>query len=365
MEDFFIKRLIWNELAYKAQFTKKGKENKTWGPGARGGQHFYISKRHLDFFPELDPENKNDLLVLNIVTHEDNELCQAKYVWNNSKKSEEQENGRDESRINLNGNINIEQKIFFKDDIIIIKKESFNNEIGEKEEAFVVTRYREETDKSDYQFLADLLDRNKKSKQSKNYAFASKDDLKPIKNYNHRLFSNVLSEDSIVPKVVDNLLSDKKLRKALERNDEYVQKTLEQHVLRGIKERYNNQCLVTGIGYRWTIPTTERLRKGKGIEGAHIKPRVHKGEYSPANIIPLLAPIHDLFDNGIFTIQDNYTIEIHEIALNDPLLSNIHELNGKKLKVPKKIELSKDSLKHHRDEIFGNFIENKAIRNNE
>ncbi|MDB4603415.1 hypothetical protein OAG87_02880 [Cyclobacteriaceae bacterium] len=362
MEDFFIKRLIRNELAYVDQYDTDGDENEKWGPGARAGQHFYISKRHLDFFPKLDPKNKNDLLVLNIVTHENNELCQAKYVWNNSKKSEEQENGRDESRINLNANINIEQKIFFKDDIIIIKKESFNNEIGEKEEAFVVTRYREETDKSDYQFLADLLDRNKKSKQSKNYAFASKDDLKPIKNYNHRLFSNVLSEDSIVPKVVDNLLSDNKLRKALERNDEEEQKTLEQHVLRGIKEKYNNQCLVTNIGYRWTNPKNKRPRTGIGIEGAHIKPRVHDGEYSTYNIIPLVKPIHDLFDNGIFTIRDNYTIEIHEIALNDPLLSNIHELNGKKLKLPKGITLSKDSLKHHREEVFGNFKTNKPIR---
>ena len=66
----------------------------------------------------------------------------------------------------------------------------------------------------------------------------------------------------------------------------------------------------------------------KGITAAHIKPRAHGGEYSTSNIIPLIEPIHQLFDRGIFTITNDYKIEIHKQALHCVSGSSVSPARG-------------------------------------
>ena len=354
MADFLIKKLGLQELAYSKGI-----------PGKRGGQYFFASKYYLDFFPPLKKEISQDLQILNIVTHNSDIPSQAKYIYDNDEfHGSKAKKPRNEHRINLTLKINPKKKIYLKDDIIIFKKEEFLNEDGDSELAFVLTRYRESINSKDYQKLIEILDEKKVNIRSKNYALVSEIDLSVLADNKDRLFERVMSLEPIIPETDYTLLKLKELHNGSMRNkDGNELKSFEKQIKRIVFDKYDYKCLVSGIGYKWLefggVKTT-----WKGITGAHIKPRAHEGEYSAENIIPLLEPIHQLFDRGIFTISDDFSIEIHENALNDPLLSNFHEYHQKKLVIPNGIELSQDFIEHHRDEVFGNFITGKQIRSN-
>ena len=63
-----------------------------------------------------------------------------------------------------------------------------------------------------------------------------------------------------------------------------------------------------------------------------------------------------------FHMDQNNRIEIHQKALKDPLLSNFHSYNDKKIQLPNGINLSQDYLAWHKDHIYGNFIHGLGIR---
>lgn len=46
------------------------------------------------------------------------------------------------------------------------------------------------------------------------------------------------------------------------------------------------------------------------LEAAHIWPRSHKGLYLPSNGIALCRDMHWAFDKGMFTVDDNLTVNI-------------------------------------------------------
>lgn len=355
MLEFLIKKLGHQELGYKNSLTTD--------PGVSRGQYFLVSKKYLEFFPPLKQEISQDLQILNLVSHGKILPTQAKYIYDNDKFHGSTANSpRNEHRINLNLKINPEREVYRKNDIIIFKKERFLNEDGEDELAYVITRYRESLNPSDYRKLLTIIDRNKINIPSKNYAFATISDLIAIDHYKERLFERVMSLEPIIPEIDDDLLKLKELHNgSIIKKDGTELNSLEKQIKRIVFDKYQYKCIVSGIGYKWLelggVKTTWR-----GITGAHIKPRAHLGEYSSENIIPLLEPIHQLFDRGIFTINDDLSLEIHENALSDPLLANFHLYHKKKLQIPKGIELSRDFIKHHREEVFGYFTTGKLIR---
>lgn len=355
MSDFLIKKLGHQELGYK--------NGTSTIPGVSRGQYFLVSKRYLDFFPPLKKEIPQDIQILNIVSHNLELPAQAKYIYDNDKfHGSKAKSPRNEHRINLNLKINIDRLVYFKDDIIIIKKELFLNEDEEDEEAFVITRYRQSINPLDYQKLLYIIENNKIDTPSKNYALVSESKLSSIVDYRDRLFGRVMSSEPIIPDIDYNLLKSHELHDGSTlKKDRPELNSFEKQIKRIVFDKYQYKCLVSGIGFKWQetggIKTT-----WKGITGAHIKPRAHDGEYSSENIIPLLEPIHQLFDRGIFTINDDYCLEIHEKALSDPLLSNFHIYHQKKLDIPEGIKLSIDFIKHHRSEVYGNFITGKQIR---
>ncbi len=355
MSDFLIKKIGHQELGY---------ENKTsLEPGVSRGQYFLVSKKYLDFFPPLKKEIPQDIQILNIVSHDQNLPAQAKYIYDNDKyHGSKAKSPRNEHRINLNLNINTNRQVYLKDDIIVIKKENFLNEDEEDEVAFVITRYRNSLDPEDYRYLTDIIENNRINISSQNYALVSESKLLSIVNYRERLFDRVMSLEPIIPEIDDKLLKLKEIHDgSTSKKDKTELNSFEKQIKRIVFDKYNYKCLVSGIGYKW-------LEKGgvkttwKGITGAHIKPRAHEGEYSAENIIPLLEPIHQLFDRGIFTINDDFCLEIHEKALNDPLLSNFHIYHQQKLEIPEGIKLSIEFIRHHRKEVYGNFISGKQIR---
>jgi len=355
MSEFILKKLGHQELGYK--------NAKSSIPGVSRGQYFLVSKKHLNFFPPLKKEIPQDLQILNIVSHGSTLPSQAKYIYDNDKyHGSTANNPRDEHRINLNLKINPNRDVYLKEDIVVFKKESFLNEDGESETALVLTRYRSSLDRFDYQMLTELIDDKKESYSSRNYASVSSTDLIRLENHRDRVLGRVMSHDPIIPSVDESLLNSMELNNnGVKQKDDNELRQIEKQIKRIVFDKYDYKCIVSGIGYKWN-ETSGVKTSWKGITGAHIKPRAHDGEYSSKNIIPLLEPIHQLFDRGVFTINDDLSVQIHEQALNDPLLSNFHSFNKRKLEIPKGIDLSNEFIKHHQKEVYGNFVTGKQIR---
>ena len=348
MSKYLLKKLGHQELAYRSG-----------EPGKRGGQYFLIAKPYLDFFPPLSKEIPQDLEILNIVSHGSNMPAQAKYIYDNDKyHGSTAKTPRDEHRLNINLKINPNREIYLKDDIIIFREETFQNELGNEESAFIITRFRETENKDDYEKLENLISRKKLNHSSRNYAFAEEQDLQILVNHRERLFDRVMSEDFILPDVDKGLLKLRKIQPNLKANEP---SSFENQIKRIVFDHYNYKCLVSKIGFKWKEPTGIK-NSWRGITAAHIKPRAHGGEYTSQNIIPLIEPIHQLFDRGIFTITSDYKIELHEDALNDNLLSDFHKYHEMQLELPNGIEISEENLEHHRNEVYGNFITGEQIR---
>ena len=108
---------------------------------------------------------------------------------------------------------------------------------------------------------------------------------------------------------------------------------------------YGNKCAVTGKSIIW--------KKFINLEAAHIMPRSHNGTYMPNNGLALSRDIHWAFDKGFFTINDDYTIKVHEELMN----TYLGEFEGKKINLPENPFFipNKESLKYHREKIFGLF----------
>jgi len=357
MSYFILKKLGHQELGYQNTITST--------PGVSRGQYFLVSKKHLDFFPPLKKEIPQDLQILNIVSHGMSLPSQAKYIYDNDKYHGSKANSpRNEHRINLNLKINPQKEVYLKEDIVIFKKENFLNEDNESETSFVLTRYRASLDPVDYQMLINLLEKKKEGYNSRNYASVSTSDLLSLNNHRDRVLERVMSLEPIIPSVDESILKSKELHDgSMQNKDDDELKTIEKQIKRIVFDKYDYKCVVSGIGYKWKEVSGVKST-WKGITGAHIKPRAHEGEYSAENIIPLLEPIHQLFDRGIFTISEDLNIKVHEKALKDPLLSNFHHYHQMKLKIPSGINLSLDFIKHHQAEVFGNFVTGKQIRSN-
>lgn len=346
--NYLIKKLGHQELGYVGDI-----------PGRRAGQYFLMSKQYLDFFPPLKKEIPQHLQILNLVSHGSNLPAQAKYIYDNDKyHGSKAKAPRDEHRINLNKNVNPEKKVYYRNDIIIFRKEDFINENNEKELAYIITRYRESESPIDYKFLNNLIFNNRFNISSKNYCYASSNELRGIINYRNRLFDRVMPLTPIIPKLDESLIS---IKQSKENSDENENRVYENQIKRLVFDKYQYKCIVTGIGYKWS-ELGQIKNSWRGLTGAHIKPRAHNGPYSSDNIIPLIEPVHQLFDRGIFTLTNSHKIEIHKDALSDPLLHNFHSFNNKKLDIPTNIQLSNDFINHHRDHIFGMFKSGRYIR---
>ena len=364
--NFFIKKLLHQELGYYRSDSNE--------PGVSRGQYFLISKKFLEFFPPLSKDIPQDLQFLNLVSHDSNHPAQAKYIYDNDKfHGSTASSPRNEHRINLNMRVNPDKKIYLKDDIIIFKKEIFLNEYNENEVSYIVTRYRKSIEEEDYNFLSNLLQRKKISQNSQNYCFASELDLSGVRNYRDRLFNNILPKDIIIIPDAENILdlNSKEgidLANRINRKTKAEQNNWEIQLRRIIFKKYNYSCSVTDVGYNWfeynnkTEKIDSKSRSDKGLEGAHIKPRAHNGPYTQDNIIPLIAPVHRIFDRGLFTIDENLSIKVHPIAKEQELLANFHKFDGKKLFIPNGINLSKDYISWHSNKVFGNFSTGKQIR---
>ncbi len=115
---------------------------------------------------------------------------------------------------------------------------------------------------------------------------------------------------------------------------------------------YSSRCAITGV----SISHKSLIN----LEAAHIQPKAHSGTFLPCNGLALSRDMHWAFDKGFFTISDDYKVIVHE-NVRSTFLS---EYDGKYIRIPADefFRPEKKFLKHHRDNVFGLFMNSGVIR---
>ena len=112
--------------------------------------------------------------------------------------------------------------------------------------------------------------------------------------------------------------------------------------------------VMTGYEYKCAI-TGNVIRFGSfmNLEAAHICPRSHQGLYLPSNGIALCRDMHWAFDKGMFTVDDNFRVNVHPDIESDYL----RQYNNKQLFIPENTFFRPDinNLHYHQSNIYGLF----------
>lgn len=110
-----------------------------------------------------------------------------------------------------------------------------------------------------------------------------------------------------------------------------------------IKQVYDYSCAICGKK-RFTHAGYPE------VEAAHIYPKSKNGADDPRNGICLCKLHHWAFDNGLFSIKDDFSIIINDIIRNNDNYEEIYDFENNKIILPKNKELQPVSLylKEHR-----------------
>jgi len=112
-----------------------------------------------------------------------------------------------------------------------------------------------------------------------------------------------------------------------------------------VKEAYGNTCAVTGF----------KIINGGGraeVQAAHIRPVADQGPDSIRNGIALSGTAHWLFDRGLISIDDDYTILIAKDRVPEPVVRFLR--TDRRALVPRRLDQRPHShfLRYHRKNIF-------------
>lgn len=323
--EYYIKKLGHQELG---SIREDGRPSR--------GRYIYISKNKevLKFFPPMSERVVNDNVVLPIMSVELKKKVYCNFVYHNDKISKGLSNGRNEYRLYLNNDIENQQLLFKENDIVVFK--SVRNEYdNEYSNLYYLLRFSQERDKDIYAFLNNIIEN---SSLIRGHAIISE----KIDFIEDRINETELQEniEVIVPTQV------------IEKTQEFIENTNSienlfnsQSFRDFVMVGYGNKCAVTGKSIVW--------KKFINLEAAHIMPKSHNGTYMPNNGLALSRDIHWAFDKGFFTINDDYTIKVHEELMN----TYLGEFEGKKIHLPENPFFipNKESLRYHRENIYGLF----------
>ena len=112
-----------------------------------------------------------------------------------------------------------------------------------------------------------------------------------------------------------------------------------------VKSAYDNTCAITGL----------KIINGGGrseVQAAHIRPVADSGPDSVRNGLALCGTVHWMFDRGLLSLDDDFTI----LMARDRVPDTIHRLANPdgKLKMPTRPELRPHPqfLRFHRETVF-------------
>jgi putative restriction endonuclease len=112
-----------------------------------------------------------------------------------------------------------------------------------------------------------------------------------------------------------------------------------------IKSAYQDTCAVTGL----------KLINGGGrseVQAAHIRPVAHGGPDSVRNGLALSGTVHWMFDRGLISVNDDYSLLIADGGVPDTITRLINP--ERRLFVPSRPDERPHSefLRYHRERVF-------------
>ncbi|SFJ99586.1 MULTISPECIES: HNH endonuclease [unclassified Bacillus (in: firmicutes)] len=321
---YYLKKLGHQEL---------GSIKEPGGKPSRG-RYIYISKddRVLSIFPPLAKYVKNDSSLLPIIPlySKNVEKVYCNYIYHNDKyNGSTSKRPRNEFRIYSNNSLEMNQRLFETNDIIVMRK----GEIVEEEKQTVYFLDRVTPAEVDYYQKCEKIIDSCDIRDSAAIYEGTIDEIERKINSLHTAPIQVVV-DSSVPRKIQN--SDTQL------SDLFTSTSFRDFTM----VAYNGRCAVTG--------SIIRYGNFLNLEAAHIKPKSHGGLYLPNNGLALSRDIHWAFDKGFFTLNEDYTLLVHPKIESDFLKG----YNGKQIFIPTEdfFKPSLDNIHYHRNRVFGLFM---------
>lgn len=330
---YYIKKLGFQELG----------SPKSDGSVSRG-RYFLISKKSEDFFPPLAQTELNDTIILPIIPPNSNQKVYCSLVFHNDKyHGSKAKSPRNEYRLYLNNKIDPNRSYFKPNDIVVFSKYY----VEEKISIYKLDLFRLEDE--NYDKLDELI---KSSSISGGHALIN-ESLDFIKT----TMINLENLETVVPEEIIKVVEEKQSELSEEDYDE-IEQTKGSNLFNSVSFRdfvllgYQNKCAITNEAIFFD--------KLINLEAAHIKPKSHSGSFLPCNGIAMSRDMHWAFDKGMFAINDDYRIIVHD-DVKDTILSKYH---NQKINLPIEnfFKPEKAFLKYHQERIFGLFKYAGVIR---
>lgn len=328
----YVRKLYNQELGYRH------------GESGMAGRYFFVSKEYTGYFPPLSTVVKNDFVIIKMIPPNSNNIILTKYVYHNSKVSENKSNGRDEYRIYMNSEIDPDRDYFKLNDIVVIYKNVSEKDVSEIH--YEIYNFPAHEVGDDYRHLEQLLQQYASARAEGSHALVPISELPFI-----RPQIIVAPDNRVIPVAVQDAVLDA-LVQLIPEDQMRAEFEFTRHIREGafqdlVKFFYEYKCAVTG--------TSINYKDLYNLEAAHIIPDSHRGPAHPKNGMSLCRDMHWAFDKGFFTISDDYEIKVHERVRALPVLE---PLDGRKIFLPsdRRAWPSDLSLKYHRENIFGIFM---------
>ncbi|MDW0111130.1 HNH endonuclease [Sporosarcina aquimarina] len=323
---YYIKRLGHQEL---------GSILKLGDKPARG-RYIYISKDEaiLTFFPHLSTLVKNDSSLLPLIPLylPRLEKVYCNYIYHNDKfHGSTSSRPRNEYRIYSNNSLEMNRYLFEANDIIIIKKDKLITD-GVTQLVYYIDLVKDKTSAL-YSNCMNIIEKS------------------PIRG-DHALYDGFLEqfESKVRTLTSDHELEvtiDPSVTKVIAKSETNLESLFTSSSFRDfVMVGYESKCAVTG--------SVIKYNNFSNLEAAHIRPKSHGGTFLPSNGLSLSRDIHWAFDKGFFTLNDDYTILVHE-EIESKFLNG---LSGKSITLPENPFIKPDlnSIRYHRNNVFGLFI---------
>jgi hypothetical protein len=308
------------------------------------GRYILVSKKSEDFFPPLSETEYNDTIILPVVPPNSNQKVYCSYVFHNDKyHGSIAKSPRNEYRLYINSDLDPTRSYFKPGDIIVFNKIETEDNVS----IYQTISFRPE--ENNYKILDVLI--------ATSGLYGGHALIKDKLSFIDDLALNIEGLEIVVPEEVKNVIK-KKQEEYTRSSSEEIEETKGANLFNSVSFRdfvllgYQNKCAVTSEAIYYD--------KLINLEAAHIKPKSHSGSFLPCNGIAMSRDIHWAFDRGMFTINDDYTITVHEDVKNT-LLS---KYDNQKINVPIEdfFKPEKNFLKYHKERVFGLFKHSGVLR---
>ena len=308
------------------------------------GRYILVSKKSEDFFPPLSETELNDTIILPVVPPNSKQKVYCSYVFHNDKyHGSLAKSPRNEYRLYINSDLDPTREYFNPHDIIVFNKIETEDNVS----IYQTISFRPE--ENNYKELDDLI--------SNSELYGGHALIRYKISFIDDLTLNIEGLETIVPEEVKNVVKKKQEEYAKDSSED-IEETKGANLFNSVSFRdfvllgYQNKCAITSEAIYYD--------KLINLEAAHIKPKSHSGSFLPCNGIAMSRDIHWAFDRGMFTINDDYTITVH----NDVKNTLLSKYDNQKINVPTEdfFKPEKNFLKYHKEKVFGLFKHSGVLR---